>query len=525
MFLQTASLRRFAGAVFIYLVLVKIEVLTFPFYGDAIGGPCAEGFWLAQHNLNYWQLFHEPTYTMGGPKVYLTSIFPAFLAIGLRLLINIKLYLAVNHLVVFAEGAITVAVLRQILRRNFKDADALLVAITLLSFPLFQSQVEAINMEMPMVMFSVLATDRLITRRMCSAAIFAMLAALVKGVAVLICAVVFVTGIIVFLTDTKKEVRRSGLIWGSAALGFALLDCLAVTWIFRNDGRMSLMGWMRGWESIRHMLISAIYAISLVVLIGASRQWMNQARREKAAAVLQRVFPTIVMFLCAGAWFAFFLNATAVSPRYRLLLIPFTIYCAYWAASLLMQRWPRFLRVMVVGSILFFFIVSYGVTYPRAAANNHVILERSLEYRNDIKLNMKLAKILQDRYNNEVVAAPFSIAQQLAIPALGYVKAPLNVMVYGITLQYGGIHNFQGINHMPGPTTIWIAGEDDLKNYKDYPMGPKDTIEDTLYMGDKYVVLFRGGYIIDRVWQVIKLRKIRDFVLKSRSQAPPGVSP
>src|SRR3989338_5627186 len=51
-FLKSSSPKTFGIAVFIFLCITKYEVLLFPLYGDAIGGPFAEARWLAEHNFD-----------------------------------------------------------------------------------------------------------------------------------------------------------------------------------------------------------------------------------------------------------------------------------------------------------------------------------------------------------------------------------------------------------------------------------------------------------------------------------------
>ena len=43
----------FGAAVFFYLLITKSEVLFFPPYGDAVGGPFLEAVWLSRHGFDY----------------------------------------------------------------------------------------------------------------------------------------------------------------------------------------------------------------------------------------------------------------------------------------------------------------------------------------------------------------------------------------------------------------------------------------------------------------------------------------
>jgi len=58
------------------------------------------------------------------------------------------------------------------------------------------------------------------------------------------------------------------------------------------------------------------------------------------------------------------------------------------------------------------------------------LIERSLEYRNHLKMQRKLAKEMETNYANLLIVAPFTTAETLVFPELGYVKKPLNVQEY-----------------------------------------------------------------------------------------------
>src|SRR3989344_1535961 len=59
-YLKESAAKIFGLAVIAYLLIAKFDVLFFPPYGDAIGGPFAEALWLAQHQFDFIGLYHQP---------------------------------------------------------------------------------------------------------------------------------------------------------------------------------------------------------------------------------------------------------------------------------------------------------------------------------------------------------------------------------------------------------------------------------------------------------------------------------
>ena len=91
-YLQKSTPLIFFVYVFSFLCLIKLEVLLYPPYGDAIGGPFAEGWWLFKHHFDYLGLLHEPSYALGGARVYFFSLYPTYLALLLKLIPKISVF-------------------------------------------------------------------------------------------------------------------------------------------------------------------------------------------------------------------------------------------------------------------------------------------------------------------------------------------------------------------------------------------------------------------------------------------------
>lgn len=183
-----------------------------------------------------------------------------------------------------------------------------------------------------------------------------------------------------------------------------------------------------------------------------------------------------ILFLYAAGWFALFLNFYAVSPRYRVTLYPFLVVCTAYAVVLVF-KWKIGQRMIAVIVMIAACLLSYGRFYGQSVDNDHVLLERSLEYRNDLMLNRRLIAVAQERYSDQLIVAPFTIAQALAIPQLGYVHKKLKVMIYGFGIKYGNIANYPGLRNLNLRRTVFVGVKvAPISEDFSYPVGPHDYI-------------------------------------------------
>ena len=511
LFLQEANRFQFGLVIFIFLVITKWEVLTFPAYGDAIGGPFAEAVWLKRHNFDYAGLFHQAGYAAGGPKVYFFTIYPTLLALLMKLIPSTETFLIVSHLIVFAISSLIVSILREILLKMFPKDFALLVPLVLLSLPLFQSQTEAINMEIPTALFMSLSSFALMEKKIHRAGIMAIMAVLVKGTGVISCCAFFLVGLLLFFSKGEFRFNLKILFWMIAlcVVGFFIV---AVKFIF-HDQHVTLghVKFWSGWVSMDDINVDNYYLVSLFLFICfylKSRFNLKRGKKESFPR-FNYWYEAFVMFVFAGMWFVLFLNFETVNPRYRIHIYPFLIFCVFCVYGMLVQHGGlRRLGILcALGVVLW---SSYGFFQHPMEDNDHVQLERSLEYRNDLEVNRRMVKTLEEKYADNLIAGHFIIAQLIAIPELGYVKKKLDVMIYGFRCTYGNIRNFLGIQHLDLNKTIFV-GVKVAQLHKDfaYPIGPYDKIIEEIQYGDKKNSLFRGGVAIDTLYRASVLWQLR----------------
>lgn len=480
---------QFIAAAMAFLLTTKWEVLWFPLYGDTMGGPFAEAMWLANNNFNYVELFRQPGYAAGGPKVYMFSIYPTYAAILLKLLPWPKVFLFVNHLIVFGMAAVMAAIVRELLLKNFRADSATLAAILLLIMPVFQSQTEAINMEMPTVFFATLAAYYLIRKNISAAAWMALLSVLAKGTGVFACMAVVAVFAVLFISKGEFKFDRKILL---AGLGLIVVSALSLGGKFLiRDQHVSIGGvdFFKGWDSISKFRIFYIYLYALVVFIG-----FEIYRRVKGAK--GDLWQNSVMFVFGGMWFLLFLNFYALLHRYSVTVYPFIIFCAVFSAGLIIKnntvrKWS--LIIMIAVSLWF----SYGE--GQSYRNQHFILERSLEYRNSLKLSQLVAQRIEEKYSQYKVGAQLITAQLLAFPEFGYVTKELDVMIYGFQCLYPGIENYPGMKNLDLRRTIYITQADEWDKESQFPLSTQDQVIEEIEWGDRKAYIFMGGVGIERL--------------------------
>lgn len=503
-YLRKSSGMVFGWAVFLYFLITRFEVLFFPPYGDAIGGPFAEAIWLARHSFDYVGLYHEPGYAFGGPKVYLFSIYPGFLAALIKIIPSVKLFLVINHLVVFMMGAAVVALSRRIFLKVFDEGISLMAAVLVASIPLFLSQVEAINMEMPSLLCVMISISFLADKKVIRAAGMGLVAMLVKETGGIACVTVFVVGMTLFLFDKELKFNWKILLGSLLALAFAFIKVF-VKFIAKDQHVIEgMINFLAGWPSLRWSIILILYSASLLIFIGLYVKDRFQPGRgwiEAFGDFLEKRYVAFVMFICAGMWFVLFVNFYAVSPRYRLLLTPFLIFCVVFIFNELIKR-EMVIKMILVAMVIFMLALSYGAFYTPLKTNDHVLLERSLEYRNDLNVHMRMAKEVENNYSGYLIAAPFTVAQLLALPELGYVHKTLDVMIYSMRCTYGNIKNFQGLSYLDIAKTVWVGVVTEVPKPFIYPIDPQDRILKEIVSGNKKITLFMGGFAVEKMLRI-----------------------
>ncbi|MBF0569737.1 MAG: hypothetical protein HQL18_03070 [Candidatus Omnitrophica bacterium] len=506
--LKESSARGFFFLIAGFLLVTKWSVLTFPPYGDTVIGAFAEALWLAQHNFNYVGLAAQPGYAMGGQKVYLVSFFPTYLAALMKLFPNVKTFLIVNHKVFFKMAAAVVLFVREIARRAYCLETANLLALLVLSWPVFQSQTEAINMEMPCLLFAMLASYGLVKGRTNLAGGAALLAVMAKGTGAFACAAFAVWGMISLWIGKDAKARRTWLVWGAALLIMAALVVAAKYWIKDSQTQEHWIGFLVGWQTLKYVHLTYIFAANAVLslVIAAFDFWRHRSgvRMENVQKESWRV--NLIQLIFVAVWFLLFLNFATLSARYRVVVYPFFLFTLAWSFSRLVP-WRLLQTAVLVVAILAVQANSYGYWNQPYVAADALRLEENLQYRNDAIMQQRLARTVEEKYRSWAVVAPMIVAQEFAIPDFGYVKAARDVYIYRFSCMYGPIHPYPGMAGLNLLRTIYVALACDQQGTTfPYPLNPQDRVLETVEWGSRKAVIFMGGVSIDL------MKKLGDYV-------------
>jgi len=502
----------FGLAIFVYLVITKWEALSFPCYGEAGSSPIAEAIWLFRNSFDYPSLLNQPNFNVGGPKVYMFSLYPSYVAVFLKIIPSIKAFYVIYHLNMFAFGSVVISLFREMLNPAFGKKVGILGAILFLVLPLFQAMVELVNMEMMCLFFVILSMYFLSLKRIIAASILAVLAALAKGPGGIATATCFFVGVILFLFDEEQRFKFRNIIFGliSFIIGASKLYLLR-TYVNVEQTPDRTIRMLIGLPNIKGCnLILLFYSLVVIATVFVFIKELTFRKKERMLFFL-RHYIVGVAFTVVTLWLVVYSNISVMGPRYKLIMSPFLLLCSIFCFMTFVKS-KKLTEIALAVAIGMASLGSYGLYYKdkiKSSAYSFNNLERSLEYRNDLFLNMRLAKWIEDKYSAETIGAPFVIAQILAMPELGYVDEVLDVVIYGMHVFYGGIKNLGSIRSMELTKTLWVGFRSrEVLPGIEYPIDSKsDVIVKKMEVGDKEIFLFRGGVGIEIMRQIFESRE------------------
>ncbi len=513
-YLTRTSVWQFAGAIFIYLIITRPEVLLNPPFGEGITGPFSDAIWLYQHSLDYPGLLRQETLMTGGPQIYPTALYPLFLATLMKVIPSTKVFLIVMHVLTFFMTATVVALLKFFTEKIMNERLAVLTAVLLVAFPIFQSMLELINLEMPSLFFAMLSIYYLYRNNFFAASAWALASIFTKDPGVVTClAVLGVAFIHLWNRDLKFKDRFRILIWPTVMIAIAAVKTLIRTKLLGEQKDFCRNGFLLGWHNLNYLVWFYIFVVCLIIIF---IKYILYCRAQKKN-FLRNIFPAInkhfagfLMFLIAGMWYVVFNNFLTLAYRYELLLLPFQVFCMSYTLYILLNKRERVTELFLIGFIMFGFAASYGLVFWDKTESFPTNLERSLEYRNYLKLETRLAKEIEQNFSGLSIVAPFQTAQALAIPRLGYVDKQLDVTVYGMGATLG-IKQFNGIDHLSLLKTVWVGFPHHYSAQipMPYPIDPQDKILKKLETGHIEVDIFMGGFAVERMWRIVLLQHQR----------------
>jgi len=488
-YLRNTNMVKFFFAIFLFLLITKWEILFFPPTGDAITGPFAEAVWLHQNNFNYIDLARQPTFIHGGAKIYLFSIYPSFLAIGMNLISNTKLFLFFNHLIALGLAAGVVVFFRSFLLKLFNQRIALLLSVLLLSIPVFQGQAESINMDMPALFFSMWAIYALSQQRFLRSAVLASIAIAIKVYLSFIGFTIFGMCLLFFLVQEKEEKKLCVLFYGFIPFAFGLIQAFLLFFFLKADSSNYAVGFFLGRKWLLTSPALYLYIFSLLFFIIFVIKKVFVSPQKNFIFFFRKYYCIIACFLATFGWFILFGQSLFIGVRYYLQILPFFICCIAWLMMFLFKS----RRVVICLVVIFIFLAnvfSYGG--PE--------FKQGLAYRSRVRFQSKLVKEIEKNFSTFTIAAFLHTAQALGIRELGYAQKVMDVRIYFWPSKYGGIRELKKEDIFSSDRIVWVQV---VRADKSSLMFPRfDRLLSQVSYGNHRARIFVGGM---KIFLILKM--------------------
>jgi hypothetical protein len=474
-------------SLFTLILILRWDVLHFPPYWDSVVGLFTEALWLKNHDFNYVRLaLEEPGYGHGGARNLYFTVWPAFQALLMNWLSDADAFLIFNHLLTFALAASVLLLFHRLLRVCFDPWIAAPGTLLLFVHPLFLSQTDAINYEMATLACGLLAIDRTLHGHPVKGALIGLLGMYIKP-----------TGIIAVVTLGLYHFPgpgRSKAAFRVAAVG---LPVFFLQWRLRERFYMeasdTIAVFLRG--SMKRLLIDlpdllALFAVAALFCVWTayqSRMIFRPSRPREPQTDIPPVFIMVGLFL--ACYVGFYIHIIPMLPRYFLYSLPFLLFTAIAGVQVIFRKpWQKIAVLALIAGL--FLINMRGPFYPAVITNDGFLLERSLEYMDDMRLNIALAKRMESQYYNHVVVTSPPYTQMLTMPELGYVERPLPVVTVSGPLRNMSAE-FNAALASAAPDTVWLYGPNAFSSrYAFYP--DEDLLIERLSYGARQIVLFRN---------------------------------
>jgi hypothetical protein len=421
-------------AFFAALFATHANSLFDPPYWDALSGAFTQAHWQATHSFSpFYLLADTPNFNDGGACVYPFSVYPMIVGAFERFGVGVAATFCVMHLVSLAAGAGMLAATYRLARRACGGGLALLATIAVATLPLFRAVVSQMNMDVLLGACTVLAFLAIEERRCRAAVSWSACALLVKPTGIIVVVALFGMLLLRRLRPGWFEtsaLERQTLTRSLAALaGLFVLFCAELATIAhfgKSPPGVSFLGGAVPFLAKRLWTLPE-FGLALLALALALPFVVRRVRRRQAATI------EIDGLVFAVAFVGFYCQYENVLPRYFAQAFPIVLVALVATASGVLSRG------VVAGALVLFaafgLLNAHGRFHPMKLAdwsvpgdprplvtNDGWLLERSLEYRDDLDLNRSIAAACEALRDNTIVAG-WPILQLLGLPRLGYVTS------------------------------------------------------------------------------------------------------
>ncbi len=466
--------RVFLAALLVCILAGLPRSFTRGTYWDGSVGVMNQSLFLHDTGMDYGRLFYqEKQYAYGGARTYPFSIYPPAQAVLMAATRSPALWLGLNHLLHFAAAAGCVALMFRLVREHLPGINPRLAAGVMVTNAFFLSQANAINLEMPVMLCCVLALRAFLRERPGRAAGWIVAASLVKAS---LLPFALSLGVLQLLRARRWREALAALPFFAFVWGYRKMEVLGSRGFPGNDlskdwtlqtGRLTT--WRDAvdftWLSFSRVPDLVLMAGICLALCTAAALWRagRAARDQPGGAVARAVAawrglsdrPWLLIAAAAGANALLFNLLVKINlPRYLFTQLPPLLLGMFALLALL----PRRVGGVVLGGWIALNLLNLHGWIPRtffgpiAAARgetpehlraNGFILERSLEWFADERLQARAARLLEEKYPDRIVVAPWPLLHHFASPWYGYVRTARPVMAsHWHAMGWAGVRHY-----------------------------------------------------------------------------------
>lgn len=426
-----------------------------------------------ENKFNFIKLaLKELPYRNGGPRVYFISLYPSYLALLMMIIKNQRLFFFFNHLVTIGLSSGVIAIFFKILRNNYDEKIAFFASILLLFHPMYLSQTYAINMEIPILFFSMMAIYYFLDEKFLLAGTFSIIAFFIKPTSIVI-ALSLIFLYILFYFKPREEKHAKILCFYSLPIWTLFIYEFLNRSYFFAKSKYTIIGLFKGLRLFFALvakgpdillfvlpdilLFVLLVPMSAIILFKKYKNYLNRKKRKK----IHNTFLTfrnylkkdklavVSVVICTSLLFMFS-NMKNLLPRYFLLGFPFFFILLYY--GVLRNTRKHVSNFIYVVIFLFFLLNLKGDVYDNyrnmlshvfklkadkivinkfqndsinlatTLTNDGFNLEITLAFEKDIELDIEMAKIIEKNYSNKKIISSWPISHILSHPKYGYVK-------------------------------------------------------------------------------------------------------
>ncbi|MBP7483531.1 MAG: hypothetical protein KA788_13430 [Lacunisphaera sp.] len=465
--------RVFLAALALCIVVALPGAFTRGTYWDATVGNIHQAVFLHETGFDYHRLFfEEPQYGYGGARTYPFSIYPPAQAALMAVVRHPAAWIALNHLAGFLLAAGCALTAFRIVRENFPALDPRLAAAALATNPFFLSQASAINMEISVLLGGMLGLRAFLRGRAWRAAGWLVAACWIKQS---LLPLILVLGVAQLLRARRWRDVPAALGFFAAYKGFTAMEIWGASTLHQagvvdwNMQSQRLLSWRDivdfTWITFSRVpdlmlmafacLIPGIPLLLAAIVAGGLRAPPGLVSRLRGLRDGLRARPALVIGAgCALLALAANLLIKINLPRYVFSAMPGLFLGMVGMLALLPRRvssgllalWAALNLVNLHGWIprtVFSPMAEARGEVPEHLRANGFILERSLEWFADERLQARAARLIEEKYPGRVVVTHWPLMHQFVSPWCGYVRQPLRVMAsHWHSMGWAGVRHY-----------------------------------------------------------------------------------